>query len=119
MSVICDGIVCADLTITTDKLMEQFTSMNLEIVGDYAFGLHLPESEVDKIKVNYDNPSKRKEAYLDLYVHQHPCPSWQQVVDVLRDSSLRQQADFVESTYLKGTLCMSLVLLYIAVSICL
>ena len=122
MSVMCDGIVCADLTITTNKLMEQFASMNLEKVdwlGHYNFGLSLPKSEVDKIKANYDDPSERKEAYLDLYVHQHPCPSWQQVVDVLRELpfNLDQQADFVESTYLKGTQCISLILLYIVVSI--
>ena len=99
------GIVCADLTITTDKLMEQFASMNLEEVDMLGAWLHLPESEVDKIEANYDNPTERKEAYLDLYVHQHPCPSWQQVVKVLRGYPfyLDQQADFVESTYLKGT----------------
>ena len=106
MSVImCNGIVCADLTITTDKLMEQFASMDLERVDELGESLHLPRSEVDKIKVNYDDPSKRKEAYLDLYVHQHPCPSWQRVVKVLRGYpfDLSPQANFVESTYLKGT----------------
>ena len=114
MSVMCDGIVCADLTITIHKLMEQFASVvdleRVDELGDYDFGLRLPKSEVDKIKANYDSPSERKEAYLDLYIHQHPCPSWQQVVEVLRGYrfSLNQQADFVESTYLKGTQCMSL-----------
>ena len=105
MSVICDGGVCADLTITTDKLMQQFAPMHLEWVDELGESLHLPRSEVDKIKVNYNDPSKRKEAYLDLYVHQHPCPSWQRVVKVLRGYSfhLSSQANFVESTYLKGT----------------
>ena len=105
MSVMCDGIVCADLTITTDKLMEQFASMDLKMVDELGGQLRLPRSERDKIKANYDSPSQRKEAYLDLYVHQHPCPSWQQVVNVLGGYRfyLRQQADFVESTYLKGT----------------
>ena len=104
MSVTCDGIVCADLTVTTDKLMEQFASMDLEKVDALGAQLGLPESEIVKLKANYDNPSERKEAYLDLYVHQHPCPSWQEVVKVLRYRfDFDRQAYFVESTYLKGT----------------
>ena len=94
-------IDCADLTITTDKLMELFASVDPEKV----YGrLDLPKHEVERIRTDYHSPAQRKEAYLDLYVHQHPCPSWQQVAEVLRDTfRLRQQADFVEDTYVKGT----------------
>ena len=107
-------IDCADLTITTDKLMELFASVEPEKVdylgGEYVDRLRgvleplgLPAYEVDKIKKNYQSPTQRKEAYLDLYVHQHPCPSWQQVAEVLRYTfELHQQADFVEKTYVKG-----------------
>ena len=96
---------CADLTITTEKLKEQFASLDPEKVdklgGEYRLGL--PESEVDNIKSSYDSPMQRKEAYLDLYVHQHPCPSWARIAETLRDLDLDQQADFVENTYVKGT----------------
>ena len=65
--------------------------------------LDLPKSKVDKINENYHNPTQRKEAYLDLYVHQHPCPSWGKVAGLLRYSvSLKQQADLVKNTYVKG-----------------
>ena len=66
--------------------------------------LGLPQSEIDRIQQDYQSPTQRKEAYLDLYVHQHPCPTWSQVAEVLRHDriNLCQQADFVENTYVKG-----------------
>ena len=67
--------------------------------------LGLPQSEIDRIQKDYQSPTQRKDAYLDLYVHQHPCPTWSQVALVLHDEvDLPQQAELVENTYLKGTL---------------
>ena len=68
--------------------------------------LGLSQSEIDRIQKDYQSPTKRKEAYLDLYVHQHPCPTWSQVARVLRNEyrcNLPQQADLVKNTYVKGT----------------
>ena len=97
----------ADLTITTDKLMELFASVvnskEVDRLGE-GYEIDLPSYEVDKIKKNYQSPTQRKEAYLDLYVDEHPCPTWQQVAKVLRDTfKLNQPADFVKNTYVKGT----------------
>ena len=88
--------------------MELFASVDPKRVDEFEgkYGsLDLPACEVDKIKKNYQSPIQRKEAYLDLYVHQHPCPSWQQVVKVLRRYPFahNQEADFVENSYVKGT----------------
>ena len=96
---------CADLTITTEKLKELFASLDPEKVDELGDEdcLRLPESEVDNIKSSYDSPMQRKEAYLDLYVHQHPYPSWANITYTLRWLGLRQQAVFVENTYVKGT----------------
>ena len=65
--------------------------------------LGLPQSEIDRIQKDYQSPTQRKEAYLDLYVHQHPCTAWWQVAMILRWVNLPQQADLVENTYVKGT----------------
>ena len=66
--------------------------------------LGLPQSEIDRIQKDYQSPTQRKEAYLDLYVHQHPCPSWSQVAVVLRNRvDFSQQAELVKNTYVKGT----------------
>ena len=96
--------VYTDLTITTEKLMDLFESVNPEWVNDLGWYLNLPQYERDKIKKNYHSPTQRKEAYLDLYVHQHPCPSWRRIADVTRGWPffLDQQADLVENTYVKG-----------------
>ena len=98
-------IVHTDLTITTEKLMELFVPMDPKKVdklgGERCLGL--PQSEIDRIQKDYQSPTQRKEAYLDLYVHQHPCPTWREVARVLRLANLRQQADLVENTYVKGT----------------
>jgi hypothetical protein len=86
--------------------MELFAPLDPEKVdklGDY---LGLPQSEIDRIQKDYQSPTQRKEAYLDLYVHQHPCPTWSRVARVLRHYirfNLPQQADLVEKTYVKGT----------------
>ena len=83
--------------------MELFAPLdpeNVDELGDY---LHLPQSEVDRIQKDYQSPTQRKEAYLDLYVHQHPCPAWREIARVLRQwINLPQQADLVENTYVKG-----------------
>ena len=68
--------------------------------GDY---LGLPQSERDRIQKDYQSPTQRIEAYLDLYVHQHPCSTWSWVARVLRRVNLPQQADLVENTYVRGT----------------
>ena len=86
--------------------MELFAPLDPEKVDelggkDY---LGLPQSEIDRIQKDYQNPTQRNEAYLDLYVHQHPCPTWSRVAWVLRWSvDLHQVADLVENTYVKGT----------------
>ena len=95
-----------DLTITTEKLMELFAPLDPEKVHELGGRgyLGLPQSEIDRIQKDYQSPTQRKEAYLDLYVHQHPCPDWREIARVLRQwVYLRQQADLVENTYVKGT----------------
>ena len=70
--------------------------------GQYYLGL--PQSEIDGIQKDFQSPTQKKEAYLDLYVHQHPCPTWSKVAGILRYGvNLPQQADLVENTYVKGT----------------
>ena len=86
-----------DLTITVEKL--------IEILGDKDNGnwLELPESKVNKIKISYDSPFRRTEAYLDLYATHHPCPSWKHVAESLRSIGLVRQAGEVKNTYIQGT----------------
>ena len=85
--------------------MELFAPLDPEEVdvlgGRYYLGL--PQSEMDRIRKDYQSPTQRNEAYLDLYVHHHPCSNWDRVAKVLRRVDLHQQADLVENTYVEGT----------------
>ena len=88
--------------------MELFAPLDPEEVDELGdeYCLDLPRSETGRIQKDYQSPTQRKEAYLDLYVHQHPCPTWNQVAEVLHSEYrcyLPQQADLVENTYVKGT----------------
>ena len=86
--------------------MELFAPLDPEKVDELGSEdcLRLPQTEIDRIQKDYQSPTQRKEAYLDLYVHQHPCPTWGWVAGVLDDEvDLPQQAELVENTYLKGT----------------
>ena len=85
--------------------MELFAPLDpgkVDVLGGKDY-LALPQSEIDRIQKDYQSPTQRKEAYLDLYVHQHPCPTWVWVAEILRWVDLPQQADLVENTYVKGT----------------
>ena len=89
-----------------EKLVELFATVTKDddYMGlDLQFELDLPESKVAEMKRNYHSPSQRRDAYLDLYVTTHPCPSWRQVAKALHRVGLHHQADVVESTYVQGT----------------
>ena len=83
--------------------MELFATLNPEEVDELGDYLDLPQPDRERIQKDYKSPIQRKEAYLDLYVHQHPCPTWSDVAVILRNCDLRQQADLVKNTYVKGT----------------
>ena len=104
-------LVPTDLTLTTDTLTELFQSLEdpdpyyvIRYRPGYDVGgfLGLPESALAEIKKRYQSKDKRKEAYLDTYVHYHPCPSWKAIHELLRKCSLHQQAEKVEVTYVQG-----------------
>ena len=96
-------VINTDLTITTEKLVELFATMDDYYVRFLDYWLDLPGSKVAEMKRNLRSPSQRREAYLDLYATGHPCPSWRQVAKALREIELYDQADTVESTYVQGT----------------
>ena len=97
-------VVNTDLTITTEKLMELFATLEDEYVDFIGERLDLPYSKTDEIMRNYQSPTQKREAYLDLYVSDHPCPSWRQVAKALHCVDLHNQAVEVERTYVEGSI---------------
>ena len=55
-------VICADLTITTEKLMELFAPLDPKDVDKLGVRnyLGLPHSEIDKIQRSYENPTQRR-----------------------------------------------------------
>ena len=96
-------IVNTDLTMTTEKVNHLLSIMRDDKVDSIGFWFDLPNSKRSEIETNYHSPAQRREAYIDAYIDDHPCPSWKNVIDVLRFSELRRQADEVERTYVRGT----------------
>ena len=64
--------------------------------------LGLPESALAEIRKRYQSKAKRKEAYLDTYIHYHPCPSWKAIHELLGKCFLHREAGEVEVTYVQG-----------------
>ena len=92
-----------DLTLTTERLVELFASMDDGHVDDMGvLYLNTPLSKRNEFQMNYKNPARRKEAYLDYYVHNNPLASWTKIADTLNACSLRQQAAVVKNTYIRG-----------------
>ena len=106
-------LVTADLTVTTEKLVELFPP-----ASDYDLGalLDLPRAKVAEIDRNYHCPSQKTEAYLDLYATGHPWPSWRQIVGVLHGIDLHHEGDEVENTYVQGITCTKSILLTLSSS---
>ena len=96
-------VVNTDLTITTEKLNRLFSTVRDDEVDNVVYWLDLPDSKRSEIKTNYHSPAQRREAYIDAYVDDHPCPSWKMISDAFRAVGLHRQADEVERTYVQGT----------------
>ena len=93
-----------DLTLTTERLVELFTSTSDRNVDLMGACLDTPSSKSVEFKMNYQNPAQRKEAYLDYYIHNHPLASWTKIARALHRCRLPQQAAVVENTYIQGML---------------
>ena len=91
-----------DLTITTKKVNDLFSTMEDGEVDRVADWLDLPDSKRSEIERNYHSPAQRREAYIDVYVNEHPHPTWKELSQVLREVKLPNQAEEVESTYVQG-----------------
>ena len=82
--------------------MELFTSIDDDRVDNLAGYIDIRSSKRAEFQMNYQDPARRKEAYLDYYAHNHPLASWSKVAEALRGFRLHQEADVVEKTYVQG-----------------
>ena len=97
-------IVNTDLTLTTEKLVELFETVDGRLVDDIGLWLDLPNSKINAVGGNYRSLTQRRDAYLDLYTSNYPYPSWKKVAEALRGVDLHRLASVVERSYVQGTI---------------
>jgi hypothetical protein len=64
--------------------------------------LNIPESKVDAIEDQHSSPDQRSRACWDLYVSDHPSPSWKGVAYALYLGDHLEELEVVQKKYLKG-----------------
>ena len=96
-------VVNTDLTITIEKVNHLFSTVWDDWVDMIGPRLGLPYSKRREIERKYRSPAQMREAYIDAYINDHPCPSWKEVSDALSEVLLLDQANEVERTYVQGT----------------
>ena len=64
--------------------------------------LNIPQSKLDAIEGQHSSPDQRSRACWDLYVSEHPSPSWKEVAYVLYVWDCLEELEVVQKKYLKG-----------------
>ena len=68
-------------------------------IGDY---LNIPQSKLNAIEGQLSSPDQRSRACWDLYVSEHPSPSWKGVAYALYRVGCLEELEVVQKKYLKG-----------------
>ena len=64
--------------------------------------LNIPESKLSAIQRQHSSPDQRSCACWDLYVSEHPSPSWKGVAYALYREDCLEELEVVQKKYLKG-----------------
>ena len=62
----------------------------------------IPTSKLDTIKGQYPGPDQRSHACWDLYITDHPSPTWKRVAYALYVTDHHEELEVVQKKYLKG-----------------
>ena len=78
----------------------------------------MPESQHDEIVGKFDNEEQAKEGLITAWLAGHPCPTWENVRNLLRDGVGGEEgnkaADVVETHYIKSESdCIIIVMLFV------
>ena len=64
--------------------------------------LNIPQSKLNAIKNQYSSPDQCSRACWDLYITDHPSPSWKRVAHALYLGDCLEELEVVQKKYLKG-----------------
>ena len=77
----------------------------LEDVGNLyyvTYDLNIPRSVYSRIKAQQSSESKRRKAFWEWYLNNHPCPSWRHIANALYMRDEHGVLEVLKSRYLKG-----------------
>ena len=63
---------------------------------------NIPDSKLNAIEGQHSSPDQRSRACWDLYVSEHPSPSWKGVAYALYETDHLEELEVVHKKYLKG-----------------
>ena len=70
----------------------------------------MPMSQHNEIVEKFDDEEQAKEGLIPAWLASHPCPSWENAIDLLRDGVGGEEgeraADEVEETYISESDCI-------------
>ena len=87
-----------NLTILLENINVVF-SWRWRNIGNW---LSISESKLDAIEGQHSSPDQRSRACWDLYVSDHPSPSWKRVAYALYTQDRLEELEVVQKKYLKG-----------------
>ena len=64
--------------------------------------MNIPRSKLDRIKQQHSNIDDCNRAFWELYLEEHPFPSWQRVAYALYKMDHLEELEVVQKKYLKG-----------------
>ena len=64
--------------------------------------LNIPQSKRNALEDQHSSPDQRSRACWDLYVSDHPSPSWKRVAYALYTQDRLEELEVVQKKYLKG-----------------
>ena len=64
--------------------------------------LNIPQSKLSAIEGQHSSPDQRSRTCWDLYVSEHPSPSWKGVAYALYREDCLKEFEVVQKKYLKG-----------------
>ena len=99
----CVFILEPSLSLTNlTTLLENVSVGNSRQWWSIGLWLRIPQSKLDAIEGQHSSPDQRSHACWDLYVSEHPSPSWKGVAYAFYVVGCLEELEMVQKKYLKG-----------------
>ena len=99
---VCVFILEPSLSLTNLTTLLENVNVGDSLQWWVASWLHMPKSKLNAIERQHSSPDQRNRACWDLYVSEHPSPSWKRVAYALYSLGWLEELEVLQKKYLKG-----------------